>query len=302
MLTRRSLALPLILIGIGVVALLANVGVLSADAIDRTVSLWPLILVLVGAELIVHRVLPPPSAGVAGLALLALMLAVVVAYAALGPRVPGGSRTFDAAAPRQDLSRANLVLDASAAQVDVRATGLANDLYRVHFEYPANQGAPSVTLDREAGRVMVEQNRSAAPFSFRGGRATFVRVDLTDQVAWAVDLGGGAYRGTLDLASLQVTGMHVSGGAANLDLRLGGPKGKIPLDFSGGAFNITVHVPAGTALRVTVSGGANDVEVDGHHLGAFGQDTYASPAYSNATDGYAITLSGGASHARVVSG
>src|ERR1700694_803896 len=102
MLTRRSLVLPLILIGIGVVALLANVGVLSVDAIDRTVSLWPLILVLVGAELIVPRVWPPAAAGVAGLALLGLMLAVVVGYAALGPRVPGGSRTFDAAAPRQN--------------------------------------------------------------------------------------------------------------------------------------------------------------------------------------------------------
>jgi Domain of unknown function (DUF5668) len=302
MLTRRSLVLPLVLIGIGVVALLANVGVLSADAIDRTVSLWPLILVLVGAELIVHRVLPPASARIAGLALLGLMLAVVVAYAALGPRVPSGSRTFDAAAPRQDVSRANLVLDASAAQVDVRAASLANDLYRVHVEYPANQGAPSVALDRESGRVTVEQNQSPAPFFFGGGPATSVRVDLSDQVAWAVDLGGGAYRGAIDLDSLQLTGIHVSGGAANLDLRVGGPKGKIPLDFSGGAFNITVHVPAGTALEVSVSGGANDVDVDGHHMGAFGQDTYSSPAYSAATDGYAITLSGGASHARVVSG
>jgi Domain of unknown function (DUF5668) len=137
--TLRSLVLPLILIGIGVVALLANLGVLSADAIERTVSLWPLILVLVGAELILHRVLPPASANLGRLALLGLMLVAVVAYAALGPRVPSGSRSFDASAPRQDLSRAALSLDVSAAQIDVRAASLENDLYRVHFEYPANQ-------------------------------------------------------------------------------------------------------------------------------------------------------------------
>ena len=302
MLTRRSLVLPLILIGIGVVALLANLGVVSSDAIDRTVSLWPLILVLVGAELIVHRVLPPASATVAGLAVLGLLLVVVLSYAALGPRVPSGSRSFDGSAPRQDLSRADLVLDVRAAQLDIRAASLENELYRVHFEYPANQGAPSITLDREAGRLTIQQNRPPASFPFGINRSTVVRVDLSDQVAWALDLSGGAYRGTLDLVSLQLTGMHVSGGAASLDMRLTAPKGKIPLDFSGGAFNITVRVPPGTALQVTASGGANDVEVDGHHLGAFGQDTYSSPGYGAATEGYAITLSGGASRARVVSG
>jgi hypothetical protein len=299
--TRRSLVLPLILIGIGVVALLANLGLVTADAIDRAVSLWPLLLVLVGAELIVYRLLRPASATVAGLALFVLLLVAVVAYAAVGPRVPSGGRSLDTSAPRQDLSRAALSLDVSAAQVDVRAVSLANDLYRVHFEYPANQGAPSVTLDREAGRVTVQENRSPGPFFF-GSRATFVRVDLSDQVAWAVEMSGGAYRGTLDLSTLQLTGMTVSGGAASLDLRVGAPRGKIPLDFSGGAFNITVHVPAGTATQVTASGGANDVDIDGHHLGVFGQDTYTSPGYGAATDGYAVTLSGGASRARVVSG
>lgn len=302
MLTRRSLVLPLILIGIGVVALLANVGVLSADAIDRAVSLWPLLLVLVGAELIVHRVLPAASATVAGMVLFGLLLVAVVSYAAFGPRVPSGSRTFDGSAPRQDLSRADLVVDVSASQVDIRGASLGDDLYRVHFEYPANQGAPSVRLDRGSGRLTVEQNRSQVPFSLGGGRATFVRVDLNDQVAWAIDLSGGAYRGALDLASMRLTGMHVSGGAASLDLRLNGPKGKTPLDFSGGAFSITVHVPAGTELQVTASGGANDVDIDGRRLSVFGQDTYTSPGYGAANDGYEITLSGGASRAHVVSG
>jgi len=302
MLTRRSLVLPLILIGIGVVALLANVGVLSADAIDRAVSLWPLILVLVGAELIVHRVLPAASATVAGMVLFGLLLVAVVSYAAFGPRVPSGSRTFDGSAPRQDLSRADLVVDVSASQVDIRGASLGDDLYRVHFEYPANQGAPSVRLDRGSGRLTVEQNRSQVPFSLGGGRATFVRVDLNDQVAWAIDLTGGAFRGGLDLAGLQVTGMQVSGGAASLDINLPAPKGKVPLNFSGGAFNINVHVPGGTALQVTVSGGANEVEVDGRRLRAFGDDTFTSPRYGSADNGYAITLSGGASHARVVSG
>lgn len=302
MLARRSLVLPLILIGIGLVALLANLGLVSGDAIERAVILWPLILVLVGAELILHRLLAPAVATSAGLALLGLMLAIVVLYAALGPRVASGSRSFDRSAPRQDLSRAALELDVGGAQVDVRGATMGNDLYRVHVDYPASQGAPTVSFDREAGQLKVQQGRSWMLFPFGANRGTHVRVQLSDQVAWGINLNGGAFRGGLDVGGLQVTGMQVSGGAANLDVNLPAPKGKVAVDFSGGAFNITVHVPAETALQVVASGGANDVEVGGHRLRAFGEDTYTSPGYGSATDGYAITLSGGASHARVVSG
>ena len=299
---RRSMVLPLILIGIGVVAFLANLGLLTGDAVDRAVSLWPLILVLVGAELILRRLLAPAPARAAGLALLGLMLLVVVAYAAFGSGSPGGSRSFDSSEPRRDLSRAAVELDVGGAQVDVHSASLGSDLYRVHVDFPTSQAAPSVSFDREAGRLKVEQGQSTTLFPFGPNRGTHVRVQLDDQVAWAIDLSGGAFSGGVDASGVELTSMHVSGGAASLDIHVPAPKGKIALDFSGGAFDVTVHVPGGTEVQVTASGGANDVEVGGRHLGAFGDDTYTSPGYGSATDGYMITLSGGASHARVITG
>src|SRR6202022_3935622 len=137
----------------------------------------------------------PAAARAAGLALLGLMLLIVVSYAALGPRVSSGSRTFDGSGPRQELSRSALELNVGGAQVDVRGSSLETDLYRAHVDYPANQGAPSVTLDRGAGRLKVEQGRSSTLFPFGANRGSQVRVQLSDQVAWAIDLTGGAFRG-----------------------------------------------------------------------------------------------------------
>src|SRR5438874_6768099 len=64
----RGLILPLILIGIGVVVLLANTGVLSRQAVERLGDLWPLLLVILGLQLILNHTLHRLQATLFGLA------------------------------------------------------------------------------------------------------------------------------------------------------------------------------------------------------------------------------------------
>ena len=54
----RGLLFPLLLIGIGVIVLLVNTGVLSQDALQRLGALWPLLLVILGLQLILNHTLP----------------------------------------------------------------------------------------------------------------------------------------------------------------------------------------------------------------------------------------------------
>ncbi len=74
----RGLLLPLILIVIGAVALLANLNVLSADALARLADLWPLILVVIGLQFVYNRAFPPRTALAAGTATLVVVLAAEI--------------------------------------------------------------------------------------------------------------------------------------------------------------------------------------------------------------------------------
>src|SRR6266853_4097114 len=88
----RGLLFPLLLIAIGAIVLLANVGVLSSDVLLRLGDLWPLLLVILGLQLILNHTLPRQQATLIGLGATVVIVVAAVGYAALAPAVPFGDR------------------------------------------------------------------------------------------------------------------------------------------------------------------------------------------------------------------
>src|SRR2546421_12136104 len=92
MIRSRGLLFPLVLIAIGVLVLLANLGVLSSQALQRLADLWPLLLVIVGLQLILNHTMPRQQATVLGLAAAGPIAIAAVVYATLAPSPAFGSR------------------------------------------------------------------------------------------------------------------------------------------------------------------------------------------------------------------
>ena len=101
----RGLILPLILIGIGVVVLLANTGVLSRQAVERLGDLWPLLLVILGLQLILNHTLPRRQATLIGLAVTAVIVIAAVAYATLAPATSVGAQKVEIVGHRASIDR-----------------------------------------------------------------------------------------------------------------------------------------------------------------------------------------------------
>src|SRR5260370_42423055 len=91
----RGLLFPLVLIAIGAIVLLANTGVLSSEALLRLGDLCPLLLVILGLQLILNHTLPRRQATVIGLGATVIIVIAAVAYAALAPAAPFGTRPAD---------------------------------------------------------------------------------------------------------------------------------------------------------------------------------------------------------------
>src|SRR6266436_2628082 len=96
----RSFFWPAILILVGVFALLVNSGLVPAERLDRLVDLWPLILIVIGLEL--------------------LAIVGAAAYVALGPAIPTGTQTLDTSAKLGTVDHASVRIDVGAANITMQ--------------------------------------------------------------------------------------------------------------------------------------------------------------------------------------
>jgi membrane protease YdiL (CAAX protease family) len=87
----RRLALPIVLIALGVIFLLINSRILSSEALQRLGDLWPLLLVILGLQLVFTQLLGPRRGQIAGLAAAAIIVIAAIAYGIAGPPVPAST-------------------------------------------------------------------------------------------------------------------------------------------------------------------------------------------------------------------
>jgi Domain of unknown function (DUF5668) len=293
----RGLLFPLVLIAIGVIVLLANAGVLSSEAVARLGDLWPLLLVILGLQLILNHTLPRQQATLVGVAATAIIVIAAIAYAALAPSTPYGTRQANASANLGGLTAATLDLNYSVASMDIQAGNLGDTLYQAHVDYPGSENPPSISLDRESGTVGISDSANFSPFHLFGSSRRHVTVTLSDRIPWTIQVGGGAANLRLDLRGLQLAKLEVSGGANRVDAQLPSPKGTVLIDISGGASSMTLRAPAGSEWRVAVSGGVSGLTINGSSSAAIGGDFQRqSPGYNAATNRFDIEISGGAQH------
>jgi hypothetical protein len=292
----RGLLFPLVLIAIGAVVLLSNTGVISSDALLRLGDLWPLLLVILGLQLILNHTLPRQQATLIGVGATVVIVVGAVAYAALAPTTAFGTRQASSSESLGGLTAATLDMNYDAATVDIQAGSLGDSLYQTRVDYPSSDNPPTISLDRVTGTLEIRDTSSFALFRLFGSSRRHLVVTLSNRIPWSIQVGGGATNLRLDLRSLQLSKLEVSGGANRLDAQLPSPKGTVVIDVSGGASNLTLRAPGESEWRVAVSGSVSAVTINGSSSGTLGGEFQRqSPGYNSATDRFDITISGGAS-------
>jgi hypothetical protein len=286
----RSFFWPLVLIVIGLIALLVQLDLISSDRLYRLADLWPLILIVIGVELISRRALTGMAVDVATVLILLIAAGGAIAYVALGPAIPGGTRVLDASGQAGKLTAATVEVDVGAATIKVQGnSSLGSDLYRAHIEYSGP--TPRVTLDQATGDLRISQEGGF----FFGNRHFVLDLQISPAVTWSIQLNSGAATDTFKLSDVKLGSIELNTGASREDITLGPPKGMVPISIDGGALTVRVHRPSGTQVAVQVSGGAVNLTGDGHHVGAIGSAKWQSDGYGSATDAYRIEVNGGAS-------
>jgi class 3 adenylate cyclase len=160
------------------------------------------------------------------------------------------------------------------------------ELYHARYE-----GSPPRVRER-GGVITIEYGPRFRPADWAGRQAADIR--LNPSVGWRIEGSRGLVGLRADLTGARLLGMEVEHATADLELTLARPAGPVQLWFRGGAREVTIHRPAGTAARVRVTGGSSGLTFDEQTYKAVaGEATWQTSGFDEATDRYDIAFSRG---------
>jgi len=314
----RSVFWPIILISVGLVWLLSNLGIIPRENLWLMINLWPVLLVLAGLDMIFAR--RTPIIGVLlGLGVIALVVYLLLGGQNLGieamPEVK--QETFEVSA--EGVTAADIELNLSTQPVKVFAlaepdkliearighfgtldfSAKGNEIKRVSLRQTAFPDwfslalpIPEEELDWEIAlnpdiptALEVECSTGSAGLDLEGLSLTDLKLDMsTGNVHLSLPASSDAYT------------VYIDGSTGTLNLRLAADTG-LSLRIDGSSGNMEIILPEGAAVQVRVNdSGAGSVSLpDGftHVSGFAGHDAgvWETAAYQNAAYQINITIS-----------
>ncbi|MFQ5611643.1 MAG: LiaI-LiaF-like domain-containing protein [Anaerolineae bacterium] len=256
---RRSFFWPLLLIGLGVIFLLSNLGYLPGNIWTVLWRFWPLLLVFAGLDILLA------GRSVFG-AILAFLLVLVLVAGAAGigffaqslPGLVGGVelKRETVSHPQDGLKRAEVIIDWTAGPATLAALEDSRNLIEADVGYYGDL-VFDVTTRGDRARVELGSRQAGffvGPGSFPAGDAGW-NVYLSPDVLLDLDLDMGSGRASLDLRGLQVADLRIDVGSGPVELILP-QQGAVQASVDGGSGALEILLPEGMEARLMLDGGS----------------------------------------------
>jgi len=277
-----------------VLLLLQNAGMLPYDFWQVALTLWPLIFILIGVEIILS-LLPLPWPVTMTLAIIAVVATVagVTLVATQGVELTGSASTVHIEQDAEGALSAQAKVDFVAG--DLRIGGHSGSQLMVGDVTQAN-GQPTARVTYSvagtSGDLRIDMASNAAPAtSFGLSRRWDIRFNETMPMRLAINsnLTSDLY----ELTNLHLSDLRVDGGLATRTIYLPAT-GVYAVTVRSGLAATTIYVPEGMAARITITGGMSASNVDTQRFPKQG-DVYESPDYATAANRADIYVDGGLS-------
>jgi hypothetical protein len=250
------------LIVVGFVLLACSTGYLSWAVWVSVLSLWPLLLVSAGIDLIGKstdrdwlRVLSS-VVFICGL----LYGAFVMPPGTWGSPWSAAGEAFaqrEVASP--DVTEGAATIEAGATTLTLKS---GDDLILISGEAPAG-ARPAMGFNYDGSRADVSVTQPRDTIVWVGGSPRRrLDVALDREVRWdSLDINAGATESDIDLSDLDVRVLNVNAGASDTRITFGDNGAGVSADISAGAANFTLRVPRSASVRVSLTGALTSASV-----------------------------------------
>lgn len=259
---RRGLIGPILLIAIGIVLLLNTLNVLPWGIWGTLWRFWPVLLILIGLEILFGR-----SSWVGSLIVLIVAVIAIVAIVLLSltPTLlttrTGERQTISQ--PLGDIRQAEVTIDFSVGSARLYRLADSPNLMEATIDNaPGRRVETTWEVSGDTGRLRIHEARTDFSFfPFLGPQVdSRWEIGLSDRLPLALKLSTGVGQSTLDLSGLRLTRLELDTGVGQTLLTLPA-EGHFDVDIRGGVGNTVITVPRGLAVRVRASQGLGNVSV-----------------------------------------
>lgn len=256
---RPSLVGPILLIAAGVVLLLNQTGRLPWAVWGTLWRFWPVILILIGLEVIVglsrSRLLYVLSVFFAVAILGTLVLYAVYAGGPMA-RSQSGGRTEEIVEQLNDADRASVQLQFAVGTLNMGALVDSANFAEGLIEYGRYSQGIKRTFRSSGGRLSYGLTAQTEPISFwwpgqDGGERW--SIDLTPRIPLDIEVRAGVGDLYLDLGELTVTRLDVGSGVGDTTIDFPIAAGRTTAVVQGAIGDMILRIPEGVGARVTFS-------------------------------------------------
>jgi hypothetical protein len=290
---RGGLVWPAILILVGAVLLLNNLG-WTAISVWDLLRLWPVLLIAIGLDLLIGR----RSAWGAMLALfviLGLLAGGLWLISSPGPIAEPAREQVTQSL--QGASRANVEIDFAAGQLRISSGAAANQLLEgtVQLNRGERLEQSAQVVDGTLSAQVQSQGQWVTPLVVPVGQPGW-ELALSPDIPLQLVVKAGVGDASLDLRRLALTDLTSKMGVGRTTVTLP-EQGTLEARLSSGVGELVVRVPPTLAVRVHPSPGLGTISVPTgyQHSG----DVYTSPGYASAQDSIDLWVDNGVGLIRI---
>ena len=283
----------ILLITIGVIVLLNNLDILSVNLLSL-VRFWPVILILIGLDIILGRRSALGSLVVALIAVAVLggiiwMVGVTGQWALK----PGETVTHEIVQDLGDVKA--LELDLSVGVMETRLEALTDTDYAVQGTHKTNMSDLALDVNYktrgDTGVLTISQNGRQQNIGFPTGAINELDLGLTSKVPVDVIVDAGVGESTLDLTGIDLASLKVNAGVGSVTIILP-EQGDFEVEIDAGVGSVELTVPKSMEARIEYDGGLSSLTVPGRFTEKE-NDVWVTDHYSGATDRTLIKVKAG---------
>ncbi|MCX6056319.1 MAG: DUF5668 domain-containing protein [Chloroflexi bacterium] len=252
----KSLFWPILLVGVGVTWLLSNLGIIQSINIGQLVRLWPILLIVLGFDIIFSRRYPWVGA-LLSLVVVGGVIVFLVSSPFTGTPFGPQIKTEVFSTPIGNATAAIYYFESSNAPVEINALNDSVELIsaeiktygNVHFKVEGEK-SKSIHLS-EVSDLMNWVVSLENPYW---------KIGLSRQVDSDVFLTGGSGEIKMDLTGIKLTSLVASLGSGQSEFTLPESEKSYTAEIESGSGSVFAKLPANTDLEMILDGGSGSVQ------------------------------------------
>ena len=253
---------------------------------------WPLILILVGLDILIGW----SRSGIAAALVLSLGLLLILGclLAAIYWGSPErGMETESLVQEMKDVGEATIEIELAAGDLIIGSLTDSPNLMEGQFRYRGEGlgASKSFKVLDGRGRLRLESRRGAFFWPFRG-RGYRWEIELTPQIPLTLSIETSIGGAALDLRGLQVASLDLNVGVGSVNVIFPVSAGLTIAKVDGGVGDLTLEIPSNVAAMIQVDLGIGSLDIDGGRFPKSG-DRYLSPDFATAENRLELEVEGG---------